>query len=77
VTAATRDARSEMRDTTSVEPREFTFHWRENGQIERWTCYADCYEDACWMLGAFHLLRFRKNGVPPDFELDLVSQEPR
>ena len=61
---------------TKVEPREFTFHWRENGETRWKRIQAESYADACWMLGAIHFARFAKSGVPKDFDIDLVSQEP-
>lgn len=36
----------------TVEPREFTFTWREDGATKRMKLAAESYPDACWMLGA-------------------------
>jgi hypothetical protein len=60
-----------------IEPREFTFTWLENGRRKTTTLSAECYADACWMLGATMAARFLKMGAAPkDFELDLISQAP-
>lgn len=59
-----------------VEPREFEFHWRENGVMESTKISAECYAEACWKLGAMQIARFQKDGMPKDFALDLISQEP-
>jgi hypothetical protein len=60
-----------------VEPLEFTFTWMENGDRKTLRVEAENFPEACWKLGAIHLERFAKRGVPKDFELDLISQEPR
>jgi hypothetical protein len=60
-----------------VEPREFHFHWLEDGARKTITISAESYPDACWELGVIHAARFVRGNRPVEFEMDLVSQAPR
>ena len=57
--------------------QKFSFSYRANGLTHTREIFAETYGEACYRLGMSHGLKFLREEVPADFELQLNDEQAR